>query len=363
MMLLIRRNMAVPGNKLIREGVGMLQRRLPPGWMTGATREDVRPRGHDAILDLISPDGRRGAIALEAKASLDPRRARAMEASPRDDVGALVVVAPYLSESTRAQLREAKLGYIDLTGNVRIVIREPGIYIETQGATENPEREARPARSLRGPKAGRIVRALVDYKTPPRVRELAQATGIDAGYVSRVLAFLEAEALITRVGYGRLQSVDWKALLQRWAQEAPLDSRAAVQTYLEPRGLSALTEKFKLLDDRYAVTGSLAAALWAPAAGTRLAAIWVRDPAAVAKTLSLRETDAGANVLLLEPVDDNVFERGVERDGIQYVSPSQAVADLLTSPGRGPAEADVLMTWMQSNEDKWRQQAISTSST
>jgi hypothetical protein len=359
------RNMAFPSNKLIREGVAILQRRLPPGWTAGEVRPGLGgPAGSDA-LELIGADGTRGTLALEAKPSLDPRRARELEVSRAGiAAGSLVVVAPFLSEATRARLREAGVGYIDLTGNVRIAIQTPAIYIETQGAAENPDPEARPTRSLRGPKAGRIVRALVDYKTPPRVRELAQATGIDAGYVSRVLAFLEAESLVTRVGHGRMQAVDWKALVQRWAQEAPLDSRAAVATYLEPRGLSALTDKLvRLNDQRYAVTGSLAAATLAPAAGTRLAAIWVRDAAAIAKTLGLRSTDAGANVLLLEPMDDSVFERGFVRDGIQYAAPSQVVADLLTSPGRGPAEGDALIGWMESNEDQWRQQAISTSST
>jgi hypothetical protein len=33
---------------------------------------------------------------------------------------------------------------------------------------------------------------------------------------------------------------------------------------------------------------------------------------------------------------------------------SQIAADLLTSPGRGPNEAEVLMQWMQENEAAWR---------
>jgi hypothetical protein len=55
-----------------------------------------------------------------------------------------------------------------------------------------------PARSLKGAKAGRIVRALIDRSKPPGVRELASLAQIDAGYVSRVLALLDTEALITR---------------------------------------------------------------------------------------------------------------------------------------------------------------------
>ena len=33
---------------------------------------------------------------------------------------------------------------------------------------------------------------------------------------------------------------------------------------------------------------------------------------------------------------------------------SQAAVDLLTGPGRGPAEADELIRWMREHEDAWR---------
>lgn len=45
----------------------------------------------------------------------------------------------------------------------------------------------------------------------------------------------------------------------------------------------------------------------------------------------------------------------LKRDGVWYAAPSQVAADLLTSPGRGPAEGEELIGWMMSNEDKWRQ--------
>jgi hypothetical protein len=208
----------------------------------------------------------------------------------------LIVVARYLSEGTRQRLRDGGVGYLDLTGNIQIVVSEPGLYIETQGASEDPDREERPARSLRGAKAGRIVRALIDRRQSPGVRELAALTNIDAGYVSRVLALLDSEALITRVGRGRMQSVDWPALLRRWAKEAPLESRSAALTCLEPRGLSALLSRLSESDERYVVTGGLAAAAFAPLAPPRLAAIWMRDATAAAERLRLRPAASDANV-------------------------------------------------------------------
>ena len=174
------------------------------------------------------------------------------------------------------------------------------------------------------------------------------------GYVSRVLTHLDSEALVTRVGHGRLASVDWPALLRRWAQDAPLESRGDVLSFLEPRGLPALVARLPQSKERYAVTAGLAAAAFAPIAPPGRAVIGMHDAAESAAHLGLRPAPAGANVLLIEPSDDGVFEGATQREGVWYAAPSQVAADLLTSPGRGPAEGEELIQWMQANEEAWR---------
>jgi len=353
-MLRVSYNMANQDNNLIRDGLRVLRRRLPAGWNLSEPTIEKPPGPIDAAAEIAAPDRRAGAIALEGRPRLDPKGVRPLVAAAQDAGarGTLVVISRYLSEGTRARLQDADVGYVDLTGNVRVVVARPGLFIETQGASEDPDREARPARSLRGAKAGRIVRALVDRRQPPGVRELAGIAKIDAGYVSRVVALLDTEALITRVGRGRIESVDWPALLRRWARDAPLESRGTARTYLEPRGLSALVDRLAKSEERYVVTGSLAAA--APLASPRLATVWVRDAAEAATRLALRPAEAGANVLLIEPGDDGVFEGATQRGGVWYAAPSQLAADLLTSTGRGPAEGEELITWMRANEGTWR---------
>ena len=37
---------------------------------------------------------------------------------------------------------------------------------------------------------------------------------------------------------------------------------------------------------------------------------------------------------------------------IRYVAPSQAAVDLLTSPGRSPAEGEAVLEWMARNQEK-----------
>ncbi|MCA9575450.1 MAG: hypothetical protein R3B40_25610 [Polyangiales bacterium] len=346
--------MRVSGNKLGREALVQLSRRLPPGWRVG--EPVVTARGlADFTVELIAPSGDRGVTSVQVKARLDPKGVRSLvlPSSAVSD-GPLLVVSRYLSEATRALLRERDIGYLDLTGNVRCVMSTPGLYIETAGASEDPDRKERPARSLRGDKAGRVVRALCDTRELPGVRELAALTDVTPGYVSRVLTHLDSEALVTRVGRGQLASVDWPALLRRWAQDAPLESRGNVSSFLDPRGLPALLARLPRAKERYAVTGGLAAAALAPIAPPRLAVIWVRDAAEAAAQLDLRPASSGANVLLVEPTDDGVFEGATQRDEVWYAAPSQVAADLLTSPGRGPAEGDELIQWMQANEEAWR---------
>jgi len=337
---------------LIREGLREFRRRLPPGWSAS------EPRGSATAttVDVTSPDRRVGAVSLETQPRLAPKGVRPLIealAAARGPATPLVI-APYLSDSTRAGLREGDLGYLDLTGNTRIVLARPGLFIETEGAAQDPDREERPARSLRGTKAGRVARALVELKLPPGVRDLAALTKVDPGYVSRVLSLLDAEALITRGRRGRIESVDWPGLLRRWATEAPLASRGTLRTFLEPRGLTALQRRLQTVEEPYAITGSLVAAALAPLAPARLATLWVRDAKAIAAALTVRPADAGANVMLVETDDDDVFEAATQRDGLWYASPSQAAVDLLTSPGRGPQEGEELIAWMQANEERWR---------
>jgi hypothetical protein len=92
-----------------------------------------------------------------------------------------------------------------------------------------------------------------------------------------------------------------------------------------------------------------------------LAVVYVDEPDDAAQQLGLVAADAGANVWLLRPFDDVVYARtrrtrqGTEvPQGIVTVSEAQAVVDLMSSPGRGPQEAEALVEKMKENENGWR---------
>jgi hypothetical protein len=348
--------MSSSDNEVVRLVAEEISRRLPSGWRVEWSDVQRRDLSADARASIVAPDGQRATILLEPKRSLDPRGASELARRlGRERPGeAIVVVSPYLTASVRDRLMASGLGYVDLTGNALLTLTSPGLHIETTGADSNPDPSRRPTRSLRGPKAGRVIRALCDSRELGGVRDLAANTGLDPGYVSRILALLDREELVERGARGRVLRVDWERLLRRWAQDVPFEMRGQAAYYLEPRGLPTLLERLPPSGLRYAITGSLAASRLAPIAPPRLASIYVESLERAAEALSLRPAEAGGNVVLVLPSDDWAFAGATTAEAITYAAPSQVAADLLTSPGRGPAEAEELIRWMSANEEKWR---------
>jgi hypothetical protein len=355
-------NKAAYGNPLVRDVARILVQRLPSSWTVSVGARSEAGTGSDAVLDLLAPDGERAAILVAARTALEPRDVPRIAAQRSGYVGAstdarhtaLLVVAPYVSPRTQELLAAAGIGYADPTGNLRLTLERPALFIERMGATSNPQPDMRPLHSLKGPTAGRVVRALCDFRPPYGIRELAERSGTPIASVSRVVALLDREALLTREPRGPVRAVDWAGLIRRWAQDYAFTASNRVTTLLAPRGIPALLGTLPAAALRYAVTGSLAAAARAPIAAPRLATVYVGDALTAAATLGLRPTEAGANVLLAEPFDPVVFERCWQDDGVTYAALSQVAADLLTSPGRAPAEGEELLRWMGEHEAAWR---------
>lgn len=328
----------------VRQALEGVRRRLPPGW----TAEERA----DATLRLSGPDRRSADLPIIARKGLVPRDVPALLAKAERPS---LVVSAYLGERARELLAQGGASYADATGNVRVVVSSPAIFLEGAGAQQDPSPAPRPLHSLRGAAAGRVVRALVELGLPLGVREFAAAAGTPLGTVSRVVNFLETEALLSRDDKKRIVAVDAVALLSRWAKDYDLTKSNELYKLLEPRGLPALWPKLAQLP-RYAATGSTAGPGIAP---TRIAMVYVDDPDAAASSLDLVPAEAGANVWLLRPYDDVVFERtrrravatGETTVDVVTVSAAQAIVDLLSSPGRGPQEAEALLEKMKEPPD------------
>jgi hypothetical protein len=335
---------------IIARGGRVLERRLPPGWTQKLAALRGTPQEADATLRIVSPDGVEALLAVEVKARLFPRDVPGLKRRLASiEARAGLVMTEFLTPSAKRRLVEEDLNYLDLTGNIRLALSRPGLFIATDGATTDPNPAEKGGRSLRGAKAGRVVRALCDFPPPLAVSDLAMKAGVDISYASRLLEWLAREGLLTRVSRGAVEAIDRARMIRRWADDYSVLKSNEARSFLDPRGLSNLLRRLPTSRVRYAVTGSLAANRLAPVAPARLAMVYLDDPDEAANDLNLTATDAGANVMLLAPFDDIVFERTRTDETVTYVAPSQAAVDLLTSPGRSPAEGEAVLEWMARN--------------
>lgn len=343
--------------------VDLVRERLPRNWSCRLRGEEVKlPSGHvDALIEISSPDDHRATMAAEIRRVIVTRDLGNVVGQLRSlilDSGRSLeplVVARYLSPSARDWLAAQQVSYADATGNLRIVLDHPGLFLRDAGSDRDPWRgPGRPRGTLHGEPAARVVRALLDHRPPISMTDLVEISEASTGATYRVVEFLEEEALIEREKRGPIVHVAWRPLIERWSKDYSFQKTNRVGSFLQPRGIPAFLESLRAAKLPYAVTGSLAAHHWAPYAPARLAMVYVRNISQFASETDLRVVDSGANVLLAGAKYDVVFDRIEQVDGIRFAPPSQVAVDLLTAPGRSPAEAEMLMDWMEHNEHQWR---------
>jgi hypothetical protein len=366
--------MADEQTELVDEALRWLSARLPSSWSAGRTQRTFVAAGGqetrelDAAIDIRGTNGITTTFAVEARDAFEPRDVErllpGLARSLRSLAGyiPILVVAPWLSPRTQELLEREEINFIDLTGNARIALENPALYLRTQGAVRNPAPRPRGAVRVRGAKAARLVRTLADVRPPYGVRELAQAAGINPGYASQLIDALDREALVERERRGAVVDVDVDGLLRRWAESYDVFATNKAEAYLSPAGPAAALDQLRTtrFADEAVITGSFAAVRHAPVAAPALLCLYVARPAQVAEELNLLPTDSGANVVLLRPFDD-VVSWSVERDdGLTYAAASQVAVDCLTGNGRMPAEGEAMLLWMK-RDDSWRRPGLATS--
>jgi hypothetical protein len=360
---------------LIEQAVIWFQANLPPTWKAEATSQTVGSSGPsqtnrvvDALLTISTPQGGGTNFLVEAKSTFAPRDAErfltgmARQLRLLNSNYPILVVTPWLSERSQEVLTAEDINYLDLTGNVRIALNHPSIFISSKGASRNPTPSPRAAASLKGPKAGRLARFLIDVTPPYGVGQIADVTGLAAGYISRLLKSLDEDALIERSGRGLVDSVDISNLLRLWTQTYDVFKSNQTSSYVAAQGPEFVLDRLSSLTPKSSpviVTGSFSAVRFAPIAAPSFLLLYCSEPNTLAKELGLLPSDRGSNVALLRPFDEVVWERTTEEMGVRYAAVAQTAADCLTGNGRMPAEGDALTKWMEGNQYQWRLPSIS----
>lgn len=350
--------------QLLRVAADLLRQRLPEGWaLVADARTANADRGVEAAFVLSAPDGRSVRVEGEVKLGVLVGRqvlgtAQELSARAASSGSIPLLIARYLSPQVREQLQLVGVSYVDATGNVRLSAVDPGLYLADRGADSDPWRAVgRPRGTLKGEPAARVVRAFLDYSRSWRVRDLIEASGASTGATYRVLEYLDGEGLADRGPDGVWTVPDWERLLRAWSGDYNFLTANAVNRYIAPRGLEQFQGVLAKTDRRYAVTGAAASQDWASVAPTRSLFVYVDNATSYAEDWGLRSTEAGVNVILLEPRKpvSAVFARtGKLAGGVVRVAAAQVAVDLLNGPGRDPAEGEELLRWMKGNEGAWR---------
>lgn len=347
--------------ELIQRALSLLSERLTNGWsVEEVDNSDLKEL--DAVIRISDQGGQSATIVIEAKRSPKGRDvgrvAERLKANASRFPGSyFLVAAQYLSPPVREKLTQEGVSYIDATGNIRVAIDGPALFVSDKGSDKDPWRGAgRPLGTLKGAPAAKIVRAIADIDQTWAMRQLVEASKTSTGSAYRVIEYLNGEGLATRDENGSVRVPDWAQVLRRWSLSYSFMGSNSTSSWLAPRGLPALIERMASTNvSNYAVTGTIAAAEWSAYAPARLATAYITNAESAAEAWGLRPVESGANVILATPKFDVVFERSVTSgDGLTLAAPTQVAVDLMTGPGRNPGEAEELLEWMERNERTWR---------
>jgi len=352
--------------QLIDQGLAILKQALPATWKV-ARMEDPKNdlQRADAILAIGAMDQAQARVVIEAKTSFTPKdvdavlgRARLLQRVAGDVP--LLVVAPWFSERSRSLLVQAGLNYLDLAGNVRLATNYPALYVFREPGVKAPK-SIQSGLSLRGVKAGRLVRLLVDVAPPYSGLELAKYAGVTAGYVSRLLEMLDREAIIERNPRGAVERVDWRELLKRRAEDYGVFTSNAITRYVCPNGANYALEKIGDVPQRdVGLTGSFPVERVVSVAPPNLLILYTQSSEQdLVQIAGLLPADEGANVVIATPADPVIMESRwpvaqALPARVPVVAASQLALDCVTGNGRMPQEGAAFMDWMGQNEDQWR---------
>lgn len=341
---------------LLRRGIAVLAKRIPTDWQLDPG--GIKFQSNEFAI-LRAPEDKQVRLLFKPQQSLETRDVANLAGKllelAEETASAPILVVRYVSPQAREALEARGINYIDLTGNLRVNLSSPPVLLRDIGASRDPWRgPGRPRQSFQGLSAARIVRALVDWAPPVTVPELARRADTSLGSAYRVVGFLDKEGYIQRRPRGPIETIAWRPILERWADDYNFAKDNSSASYLEPRGLPEFLDNLRSTKLKYVLTGSVAAQYLAPYVPARLGMLYVEDLDRASDYLGLRPAPTGGNIALAAAKDEFVFERSFTRDDLRLAAPSQIVVDLMAGPGRSPAEAEALLDWMETHESDWR---------
>lgn len=305
------------------------------------------------ILASVRAFGRRYKIVCELRNNGEPRHARIAALQLRDAVAHMdantlpVLIAPFLSERSRAVCDEYRINYLDLHGNA--LFQAPGLLIDIN-VPGRPVSEKRALKSLFSPKAAEILHILLrDPKRAWHVAQLAEAAESSLGQVSNVRQLLLRRKWVEAGSEGMIL-VAPGALLDAWRdvyRQPPGRTRNLYTPLHGPAFENAVREIFSTPGAPPSVAFASFSAAQALAPYARVATHHFyadRNGAArIEDVLQASDVRAGENVEILILKHQGPLANTVEPvPKLICTSPVQTYLDLWISGDRGREAADHL---------------------
>ncbi len=337
--------MAVQGNDVVGVAAERLAAALAQSTGADDSSGDISV-DRDGRIHVDGPNGRR----IVAEALVRPSRASLLDAwhqlrTYADAGGAVpVLVVPQLTQSLRELAASEGLNWVDFAGNAHLAA--PPLFVHIEGKRDRPPRLGRGVDPFAG-RSGNLVRLLlVEPDRTWRQKELVHASGLSQPRTSKVLATLEAMALVRRDDERNYRVADPEGLLDAWADVYSYRGQEIVPAHMSGEGIQLARELDAALEDADIIhwfTGLPAAWAYDHFARFRLVSVFVSaDPESVLRDLGLRPAERGANVHLIA-AGEQKLEIGQEHpDQLRCVHPAQVYIDLLGLPERAHEAAEHL---------------------
>lgn len=261
-----------------------------------------------------------------------------------------VVATEFMGTVGKELCTERGVGWFDLSGNADIT--GPGLRILVDGKPNQFKRPGRPS-TVFAPKSSRIIRWLLMFgDTGWTQKELSEWTGLDKGYTSKVLKSLRGQSLIFEK-QERYLPHDRDLLLRAWQARYDFSKHRILKGVMPVRSGEEAARKVAstLKPDEYAATGLAGAWFLDHFAAFRIATFYLKAPPTqdLLDRLSFKEVDKGANVWLVVPNDEGVFQGRGAVDGVSCAHWVQVYLDLGAHPERAKEAAEHL----RQTQEQW----------
>jgi hypothetical protein len=261
-----------------------------------------------------------------------------------------VIMAPYISGESAKQCGQLNVGYLDMSGNCRLLIRS--IYVNDQGHP-NKFAKKRTAKTIFDPSSkvsSLILREIMrDAAYRWKLSLLAGTLQCSIGQVSKVKDYL-CEQLWARMSPDGLQILEPKAIMRSWS-EAYAHKSASFEV-MDCHTLLPIPE-FEDRIHRIKADSGIDCHLTGFAGGVRYAPVVrytkvhllvrERDLNVFLQAAACKQVDSGANVQIHVLSSDEMLHDARNIKDQEVASPVQVYLDCMRLKGRGEEMAEAIL--------------------